>query len=217
MQTEAEKARITLLAKLAATLHSAAHFLDEPADCDLYFVGYKIPVRGAEFAIKAARDFQARLSEVRQLADDIPSAEFRRQVKHAVYLANEAFAQMDVPADYHLHRREFAEAKCCCEDGFSRAADYTHALNELAAAAHVSCDESWPDVDPDAATSPGKLSRLMTKAEAAALHNRGSVANPTDYFAKLVSAGKLTAPVGSGKRWRFRVDDFPESVRGDLV
>ena len=57
-----------------------------------------------------------------------------------------------------------------------------------------------------------RLSKLLTKDEAAKLHAGEPIKNPTAYFNRLIKQGKITPPVGEkyGHEWQFYLRDFPE-------
>lgn len=56
-------------------------------------------------------------------------------------------------------------------------------------------------------------SRAMGKGEAARLHAGVAVPDADAYFERLVVQGIVTAPIGSGRQWRFDVREFPASKR----
>lgn len=60
------------------------------------------------------------------------------------------------------------------------------------------------------------LTRILTKAEAAAIHFGREHPNPTTYICGLVRAGLMTQPQGSGQKWRFDIRDFDASAHGKL-
>jgi hypothetical protein len=59
-------------------------------------------------------------------------------------------------------------------------------------------------------------SRAMGKGEAAKLHAGFMVADPAVYFDELIAKGIVTAPIGSGRQWRFDVREFPASKREQM-
>jgi hypothetical protein len=58
--------------------------------------------------------------------------------------------------------------------------------------------------------------RFMTKREAAKFLNGGAVANASTYISDMVSRQRITAPVGSGKKWQFDWRQFPTSVQSKV-
>jgi hypothetical protein len=64
---------------------------------------------------------------------------------------------------------------------------------------------------------PKYLTRALTKAEAAKLHAGTKQMNPSDYIARQVVKGVLTAPIGGGHSWRFDIRDFPVSAQKYMI
>ena len=59
-------------------------------------------------------------------------------------------------------------------------------------------------------------SRAMGKGEAAKLHAGFMVPDAAVYFDELIAKGIVTAPIGSGRQWRFDVREFPASKREQM-
>jgi hypothetical protein len=59
-------------------------------------------------------------------------------------------------------------------------------------------------------------SRAMGKGEAAKLHAGFAVPDANAYFEDLIKKGIVTAPIGSGRQWRFDVREFPASKRESM-
>jgi hypothetical protein len=59
-------------------------------------------------------------------------------------------------------------------------------------------------------------SRPMGKGEAAKLHAGFMVPDAAVYFDELIAKGIVTAPIGSGRQWRFDVREFPASKQDQM-
>ncbi|MBA3481252.1 MAG: hypothetical protein H0T51_05495 [Pirellulales bacterium] len=59
-------------------------------------------------------------------------------------------------------------------------------------------------------------SRAMGKGEAAKLHAGFLVPDAAVYFDELIAKKIVTAPIGSGRQWRFDVREFPASKREQM-
>jgi hypothetical protein len=59
-------------------------------------------------------------------------------------------------------------------------------------------------------------SRAMGKGEAAKLHAGFMVPDAAVYFDELIAKGIVTAPIGSGRQWRFDMREFPASKRDQM-
>lgn len=59
-------------------------------------------------------------------------------------------------------------------------------------------------------------SRAMGKGEAARLHAGFVLPDANAYLADLIAKGVVTAPIGSGRQWRFDIREFPASKRDQM-
>ena len=59
-------------------------------------------------------------------------------------------------------------------------------------------------------------SRAMGKGEAAKLHAGFAVPDANAYFEDLIKREIVTAPIGSGRQWRFDVREFPASKQDQM-